>query len=56
MVMGVSYIDSRHPATDSVLLLASLTVNLVTGLCWTLLNKNLRKFALDTIKRCFGQD
>ena len=56
MIMGVSYIHSRHPGSDLMMLLASLTVNLVTGLCWTLLNKNLRSFALQTLRKCFVQD
>ena len=50
--MGVAYIDSRQLASDLVMLLASLSVNLVTGLCWTLLNQNLRSLAFKTIKRC----
>ena len=53
MIMGVFYIKTRHPAMDHVMLLASLAVNLVTGLCWILLNKNLRCFALNTLKKCF---
>ena len=56
MVMGVSYINSRHPGSDLIMLLASLTVNLVTGLFWILLNQNLRSFALQTLRKCFVQD
>ena len=56
MIKGLSYIHSRQPATDLVMVLAPLSVNLVTGLCWTVLNQNLRCFAYETLKKCFAQD
>ena len=56
MFMWVSYILPRHLATDLVLVLAPLSVNLVNGLCMILLNQNLRSFALATLNKCFIRD